>query len=166
MITSSNFTGWKGEWEGLKARFFINLHLYSQHWKKGSVLMYTVLPFSLDLQRGDRLMSFNVKGGYRHMFLHPSVRDLFLFRYADRCFQCIALPFGWMWSALCFSKMMSPSCVTSGKIFASLSLSLLISDGSSLAGRASTAAHFSISLRISGRVLPNLGSVRHPEKDC
>lgn len=107
-MISSAFTVWSGEGEKRKGRFVINLHQQSQHWRRGSVRMETLPSFALELQEGDRLMSWDVKSGYRHMYLHPDMRDFFIFRYAGCYYRCIALPFGWGRSALWFTKMMRP----------------------------------------------------------
>lgn len=70
--------------------------------------METMTAFSLELQRADVLMSWDVRSGYRHFYLHPDMRDLFLFRYYRRYHQCIALPFGWRRSVLWFTKLLRP----------------------------------------------------------
>lgn len=44
--------------------------------------METISSFAADLQRGDMLMSWDVRSGYRHFFLHPDICDFFVFRYA------------------------------------------------------------------------------------
>ena len=62
--------------------------------------METFPSFALELKRGDIVMPWDVKGGYRHMFLHPDMRDYFIFRYNGRYFRCIAPPFGWCRSAM------------------------------------------------------------------
>lgn len=53
-------------------------------------------------------MSWNIQSGYRQFYLHPDVRDFFIFRYAGRFYRCITLPFGWGRSALCFTKLLRP----------------------------------------------------------
>jgi hypothetical protein len=49
-----------------------------------------------------------VRSGYRHFYLHPRMRDYFLFHYGGRIYSCIALPFGWGRSGLWFMKLMRP----------------------------------------------------------
>lgn len=105
-MVSSAFTTWQGEGDSRKGRFVINLHRQSLHWPKGSVRMETLPSFALSLRKDDTLMSWDAKGGYRHMFLHPDMRDYFIFRYSGRYFRCVALPFGWGRSAMWFTKMM------------------------------------------------------------
>ena len=68
--------------------------------------METLPSFALELKRGDMLIFWDVKGGYRHMCLHPDMRDYFSFGYNGRYFRCIALPFGWCRSAMWFTKLM------------------------------------------------------------
>lgn len=106
LLCSSAFTVWQGEGEERKGRFVLNFHRQSKHWCKGSIKMETVPSFSLEMERGDMMLSFDVKAGYRHFFLHPDMRDFFLFHYAGRYFRCIALPFGWGRSPMWFTKMM------------------------------------------------------------
>jgi hypothetical protein len=70
--------------------------------------METLPSFALQLLKNDHLMSWDVKSGYRHFYLHPRMRDYFLFHY-DGCFyRCVALPFGWGRSVLWFTKLMRP----------------------------------------------------------
>jgi hypothetical protein len=56
--------------------------------------METLPVFVPDLVRNDALMSWEVKSGYRHFYLHPRMRDLFLFNYGGCFYICVALPFG------------------------------------------------------------------------
>lgn len=46
--------------------------------------------------------------GYRNFYLHPYMRDCFLFRYNGKYYLCIAFPFGWGRSVLWFTRMMGP----------------------------------------------------------
>ena len=54
--------------------------------------MDTLQYFACQLQGGDVLMSWDIKSGYCHFYLHPRMRDFFLFRYNGRYYSCIALP--------------------------------------------------------------------------
>lgn len=47
--------------------------------------METKETFAGLLREGDRILSFDVRGGYRHFSLHEDMRDFFLFKY-DRCY--------------------------------------------------------------------------------
>lgn len=76
-------------------RFVVNLHLQSQHWSKESIKMQTLPSFALELEQDDFLFSFDVQAGYRPFYLHPDMRNYFLFHYDGRFYRCIALPFGW-----------------------------------------------------------------------
>lgn len=51
----------------------------------------------------ERLPTFNLKN-----YLHPDVRDFFLFRYNGRFYRCVALLFGWGRSVLWFTKLLRP----------------------------------------------------------
>lgn len=93
-------------WRG--GRFVINLKKQSKHWPKGSKKIETIPSFSLDLNEGNHLFNFDVKFGYHHLFLHPAIRDYFLFRYAGKYYRCIALPFGWRRSGWWFTKLLRP----------------------------------------------------------
>jgi hypothetical protein len=53
----------------------INFARQSRHWQKASVKMETLPVFVPDLVRNDVLMSWDVKSGYRHFYLHPRMRD-------------------------------------------------------------------------------------------
>lgn len=106
LMVSSAFVVWQGEEK--KGRFVINFHRQSKHWAKGSIKMETIPSFALEMERDDFMFSFDIKAGYRHFYLHPSMRDYFMFRYENRYFRCIALPFGWGRSPLWFTKFMRP----------------------------------------------------------
>lgn len=70
--------------------------------------METLPSFALELEQSDYLISFDIKSGYRHFYLHPSMRDYFLFHYCGRYYRCVALPFGWGRSPLWFTKLTRP----------------------------------------------------------
>jgi hypothetical protein len=72
----------------------INFARQSRHWAKGSVKIETLPRSALNLLSGDCLTSWDVKSGYRHFYLHPRMRDCFLFQYGGHVYWCIALPFG------------------------------------------------------------------------
>jgi hypothetical protein len=57
----------------------VNLRRQSKHWPKGSVRMETLPEFSMQLVKGDRMISFDIRAGYRHFRLAPSIRDWFDF---------------------------------------------------------------------------------------
>lgn len=105
-LVSSSFVVWQGDGSERKGRFVVNLHLQSQHWKKGSIKMETLPSFALELEKDDFLFSFDIHAGYRHFYLHPQMRDYFLFHYGGRYYRCIALPFGWGRSPMWFTKFM------------------------------------------------------------
>jgi len=107
-LISSSFVVWQDSAEGRKGRFVVNLSKQSKHWPKGSVRMESISEFAMDIQRGDHFISMDIKGGYRHFRLAPTMRDWFLFRYEGRYYCCTALPFGCGKSPLWFTQMMAP----------------------------------------------------------
>lgn len=96
------------DWSRGKGRFIINLKLQSTHWDKKSVAMESLSSFGACLKRGDHMISFDWKGGYRHFALHSKMWNWFLFHYDGRFYRCIALPFGWTRSPYWFCHILSP----------------------------------------------------------
>ena len=107
-IVSSAFTVWQGEGDDRRGGFVINFKRQSRHWPKGSIKMETLQSFATQLQGGDTLMFWDIKSGYRHFYLHPRMREFFIFRYDFVFYRCIALPFGWGQSVLWFTKLLRP----------------------------------------------------------
>ena len=107
-LLSSAFVAWTGEGVDEKGSFVLNFHAQSKHWPKGSVKMETIPGFALELEEGDQMFSFDVESGFHHFYLHPDMRDYFIFHYAGRYYRSIALPFGWGRSGWWFTKMMRP----------------------------------------------------------
>jgi Reverse transcriptase (RNA-dependent DNA polymerase) len=60
------------------------------------------------VQRGQRLLAFDIKSGYRHFRLHDAMRPFFLFHYAGRVYASVALPFGWWRSPYWFTRLLKP----------------------------------------------------------
>lgn len=48
------------------------------------ICMDTLSSFLFHLQENDVMMSFDIKSGYHQMFLHPAMRDYFIFHYGGR----------------------------------------------------------------------------------
>jgi hypothetical protein len=94
-MISSSFVEWQDEPEGRKGRFVVNLSKQTKNWPKGSVRMETLPEYALELERGEKMMSFDIQAGFRYFWLAPQMREWFLFRYDGRFYRCIALPFGW-----------------------------------------------------------------------
>lgn len=86
----------------------VNLHCQSNHWPTGIVKMETIQSFALEIEKGDVMMSWDFKSAYQHFYLHPDVRDYFVFRYGGKFYHCIALPFSWGRSAMRFMKLLEP----------------------------------------------------------
>lgn len=77
-----------------RGRLALNFARQSKHWSKGSVRMETLSSFALELRKGYRLMSWDIKSGYRHFYLHPCMREFFLFHFDGRFYLCLSLPVG------------------------------------------------------------------------
>ena len=86
----------------------VNLSVQSNHWAKGSVRMETLSEFAMSVQPEDHMLSFDIEKRFRHLRLHPAMRDWFIFRYDGKYYQCVALPFGWGRSPLWFTRLMAP----------------------------------------------------------
>lgn len=78
-MVSSAFVAWKGEGKDEKGRMVVNFHFQSQQWPRRSVRMETVAGFAGKMEKGDKLMSWDVKAGYRHFYLHPEMSEYFVF---------------------------------------------------------------------------------------
>jgi hypothetical protein len=75
---------WQDEQRGSKKWFVVNLSKKSKHWLKGSVRIETLPEYALELERGEKLVSFDIHAGYGYFWLAPQMRDWFLFRYDER----------------------------------------------------------------------------------
>lgn len=93
-LLSSSFIVWQGEGSETKGSFVVNFHMQRRNWEKFSIKMETIPSFALELET-EFLFSFDIQSGYRQFFLHPQMRDCFLFHDGGRFYQCIALPFCW-----------------------------------------------------------------------
>ena len=58
----------------------MNFSKQSKRWAKGSVRMESLAKCASDIQKGDNFLSMDVEKGYRHLRLHPDMRDWFIFR--------------------------------------------------------------------------------------
>lgn len=107
-LISSAFTIWQGDPGSRKGRFVLNFSRQSKFWGKGSVRMERLEEFADEIVEGERLLSFDLAAGYRHVHLHPLMWDYFLFSYAGQVYRCLALPFGWGRSAAHFTRFLRP----------------------------------------------------------
>lgn len=107
-LVSSAFTIWQGEGEDRKGRFVVNFSRQSKFWKKGSVRMERMEEFAGELRQGEKLISFDIQAGYRHVHLHPLMLNFFLFSYGGKTYRCLALPFGWGPAAMHFTRFLRP----------------------------------------------------------
>lgn len=55
-----------------------NFKRQSRQLEKKETRMESAAEFAADVEEGDRLISFDIKAGYRHLFLQPIIRDLFI----------------------------------------------------------------------------------------
>jgi hypothetical protein len=108
VLVRISFVVWQGDGIERKARLALNFKEQSGNWLRGSVRMESLESFAEELRQGDRLIAFDVKSGYHHFGLHPAMRDWFLFRYENKCYRCIALPFGWGRSVWWFYQLLKP----------------------------------------------------------
>lgn len=70
-IVSSASVVWENKGtDAAEARLVANLHKVGKHWEKGSVKMDNLPAFALDLHKGEHMLIFDAKGGYRHL-RHP-----------------------------------------------------------------------------------------------
>lgn len=108
-MVSSAFVHWEGatKSEGKKGRFVQDFHLQSKQWEKKGTRMEKKEEFAL-FRKGDHLLSFDVRAGYRHFSLHEDMRNVFLFQYDGRYFRCKALSFGWGRSAFWLVNLLKP----------------------------------------------------------
>jgi hypothetical protein len=49
----------------------VNLSKQSKHWPKGTVRMETLPEYALEMEHGDKMVSFDIQAGYRHFRLAP-----------------------------------------------------------------------------------------------
>jgi hypothetical protein len=66
---------WKDGSEGQKGRSVVNVSNQSKHLPWSSVRMETFPEFDLDFEKGVRLISFDIKAGYRHFRLAAQMGD-------------------------------------------------------------------------------------------
>ena len=86
----------------------INLSKQSLRWKHDRVRMEMLAEFAMKVRHGHHFLSLDIAMGYRHMRLHPAMRDWFIFKYDGRDYRCMALPYEWGRSPLWFTQLMAP----------------------------------------------------------
>ena len=164
-IISSAFVVWRDGSESRKGRFFVNLSKQSNCWKNGTVKMESLSEFAMEMQKGDHLISMDKDKGCRQCWLHPSMRDLFVFRNAGKYYQCVALPFGWARSPLWFTMLMA---IFVGELRRLGYRTLAYLDdfllASSSPGVVSTNAHCAAAAARVENLMKSLGLIRHPSK--
>jgi hypothetical protein len=70
-MISSSFVVWQDGPEGRKGRFVVNLSKQSKHWLKGIVRMDTLPEYALELEHGEKMVSFDIQAVCRHFRLAP-----------------------------------------------------------------------------------------------
>lgn len=107
-MVSSAFTHGEGvDVKGqAKGRFVQNFKRQSKQWGGVSVKLESATEFALAVEAGDNFLSFYIKAGYWHFYLHLSIRNFCTVHYYRNYYRCIALPFGW--SASWFITFLKP----------------------------------------------------------
>jgi hypothetical protein len=127
--------------------------------------METLPGFGLELRKGDHMLSFDIKSGYRHFRLAPLMRDYFLFHYAGRFFKCVSLPFGWGRSPLWFTQLMKPMVkamrAKGWRVLAYLDDFLIVPSRCGCVARRRDCARAAVWIE---KLLTRLGVLRHPLK--
>jgi hypothetical protein len=70
--------------------------------------METLPEYALELERGEKMVSFDIQAGYLHIRIAPQMTDWFFFRYDGRFYRCIAIPFGWGRIPMWFNQLVVP----------------------------------------------------------
>lgn len=91
-----------------KPRLITNFKRVSQHWDSPGGKMESLQEFALGIGQGDRLLSFDLKYGYRAVALHKEMQKYFMFRHSGKVYCTMTLPFGWNVSPYWFIQVMKP----------------------------------------------------------
>jgi hypothetical protein len=65
--------------EGRKGRFALNLSKKIKHWHLESARINSMHEHALELEREEKMISFDIQAGYRYFQLASNMRDWFLF---------------------------------------------------------------------------------------
>lgn len=80
----------------------------STFWDKRPKKLSTLESFAVLLEPKDRMISFDLKGGYHRFELHPQMHKYkVLVMLGERYFQYMSLPFGWRHSYYLFTTFTS-----------------------------------------------------------
>jgi Reverse transcriptase (RNA-dependent DNA polymerase) len=142
----------------------------SDHYSAVLTMSDTLKCFSVSMRRHDKMLSMDLRSGYKHIRLHPAMRDYFvvpvnLMDDTVKYFRYLILPFGWSRSGYWFSRLVSRFWTTIKSRFGYRVLSYmddyLICPST---GRASTKMdHIRASARLE-KLLFRYGLTRHPKK--
>jgi Reverse transcriptase (RNA-dependent DNA polymerase) len=126
--------------------------------------MKTLPEYALELEHGEKMVSFDIQAGYQHFRLAPQMRDWFLCRYDGHFYRCIALPFGCGRSPMWFTQLMVPTVRNlrqQYRLLAYLDDSLICPVK---AGRVASMRDCRKATQVIDKLLSSLGLTRHPTK--
>ncbi len=165
-LISTAFTAWR-EKDGVEeGRFVICLNRQSKFFKRRYTRMERITEFAAHVKHGDRMISFDIKSGYRHLKLHPSMVDYFAFHYNGKYYQCLACPFGWGPCSYWFTRFLAP-VITIVRSWGYLVL-VYLDDVLVIPNRwrVATKKDCIVASAKIGNLLKSLGITRHPSKGC
>lgn len=127
--------------------------------------MATTKVFCAGFRRVDRLLSFDVRSGYRHFSLHEDMRSYLMVKYDGRYFRCKAIPVQSGRSRLWFVNLLKPFVryimETLGSRFLPYTNAFLLAPSIE---RASTERDFFRASREIRDLMEELGLERHEQK--
>lgn len=88
-LISSVFTIWQDKKGTEECRFVICLNKQSNFYQKKPTRLEGAAEFSGYIRQRDRMLSFDIKSGYRHLRLHPYMIEDFVFCYNGKYYQCL-----------------------------------------------------------------------------
>ena len=126
-------------------------------------MMESLSEFAIEMQKGDQFIYMDIQKGYRHFRLHPPMRDWFVFRYAGKYYQYVALPFDCGRSLLWFTMLMA---ILVGQVRRLGCLTVAYLDDflilPSSPGVVSTKAHCAAAAARDDKFMKSLGLKTHP----
>lgn len=72
----------------MKGKLVLKLLRQSDNWMKTSVWMARMKHFEMDMKNGNKMTSWDIKGGYLNFCIHTDMRDLLLFLYGGNYYRC------------------------------------------------------------------------------
>ena len=89
-----------------KWRLIVDLRRINAHCVPQSVSYETLNTLRESLQKGDWMVTFDIKDAYHHIPIHPEDRQYFTFQIDGELWECLTLPFGWQGAPMVFTKVM------------------------------------------------------------